>query len=1083
MKKIFILVLMIILFFSFASVSASEITNDTINLNSIENNNPIIESENSIGSMDDVNKLEDSIVNKDSNYYENTSIDNNNINDEILSASSEDVGYKAVIPDTTLNYGSGGLIYVNLDSPSGYVFSPSTYSYDFYLKMYDESGNLIKTSNKYSGTGKGLTTLHWLVDSAEIDKSGNPITRNYRIDLVSSDRVITSGNLFITHSSNYKVKLELSKNIIKKSEGAEITMTVTQYGNLHKYDFYLKAYDSKGNLKINQHYYNANSNEVDTLYYTIKSKELPAETYRIEISGADYIHDSDKLQVLYDTLGYSVSIKDSYIDYGRTNTIKLTVRKDKEDPASYYDFFVNICDSKGNVKLQKSCRGSQWGTLTLDLDTTKLNVGNYTIQIKSVNGAYILDTAKLIVTNSLNYEYLVSVTNTTIEYGADGTLRMRICPAYTGEYSYDYYLKIYDSKNNEVISQRYNKSVSSIGIEDYSFNPMTLNSGVYTIKIIYVNHISLTTNAKLTVKPKPSKSFTVSFDADSAVYKGNNVEVTMDVSYINTNFYDFYLKVYDSKNNEKISQRFKEVVDFHSTPKLYANIGSNLYPGVYTIKLVDTDNNVLDGSKLTIMGVYANAYSVNISDTTIKPVQTGYINMSISPSYSSYYKYDYYLKIFDSNDIEVISERYYSINSDTSQCYLLDYDNLKPGMYTIKIIHNGNNYVKNTAKLIIEPLSYNVYSVDVKDINMHYKSSESIKMYISSAAHGYYKYDFYLKIYDSDNVEKISKRYYSNTSATFRSYKIDGNELGVGKYTIKILNTFDNHVMDSANLIIYDKMPTKIICSDLTTNYNGNKYLIVYLKDQYDNAISGAKISINLHGVKILTTDSNGQVKLLINELTPNEYSATIIFNGNEKYLESSSESKVIVKKLDSTIVSSDITGSYNDGKTISVTLETKDGTPISGATVSIDLNGIKTLTTDDNGQIKYTLNGLIPKTYDVTISFNGTNIYGQASKNVKVTIKKSTPKIIAKAKTFKKSVKTKKYSITLKNNLNKVMKNIKVTIKVNKKTYTAKTNSKGVATFKITKLTKKGTFKSIITYTGNKYYNKVTKTINIKVK
>ena len=300
---------MIILFFSFASVSASEITNDTINLNSIENNNPIIESENSIGSMDDVNKLEDSIVNKDSNYYENTSIDNNNINDEILSASSEDVGYKAVIPDTTLNYGSGGLIYVNLDSPSGYVFSPSTYSYDFYLKMYDESGNLIKTSNKYSGTGKGLTTLHWLVDSAEIDKSGNPITRNYRIDLVSSDRVITSGNLFITHSSNYKVKLELSKNIIKKSEGAEITMTVTQYGNLHKYDFYLKAYDSKGNLKINQHYYNANSNEVDTLYYTIKSKELPAETYRIEISGADYIHDSDKLQVLYDTLGYSVSIK------------------------------------------------------------------------------------------------------------------------------------------------------------------------------------------------------------------------------------------------------------------------------------------------------------------------------------------------------------------------------------------------------------------------------------------------------------------------------------------------------------------------------------------------------------------------------------------------------------------------------------------------------------------------------------------------------------------------------------------------------------------------------------------------------
>ena len=62
-------------------------------------------------------------------------------------------------------------------------------------------------------------------------------------------------------------------------------------------------------------------------------------------------------------------------------------------------------------------------------------------------------------------------------------------------------------------------------------------------------------------------------------------------------------------------------------------------------------------------------------------------------------------------------------------------------------------------------------------------------------------------------------------------------------------------------------------------------------------------------------------------------------------------------------------------------------------------------------------------------------------------------------------------------------MKNTKVTIKVNKKTYTAKTNGKGVATFKITKLTKKGTFKSVITYKGDAYYNKVTKKVNIKCK
>ena len=88
-----------------------------------------------------------------------------------------------------------------------------------------------------------------------------------------------------------------------------------------------------------------------------------------------------------------------------------------------------------------------------------------------------------------------------------------------------------------------------------------------------------------------------------------------------------------------------------------------------------------------------------------------------------------------------------------------------------------------------------------------------------------------------------------------------------------------------------------------------------------------------------------------------------------------------------------------------------------------------------------------------------------------------------AKAKTFKFEDKTKKYTVTLKNNKGAVMKNTKVSLKVGGKTYTAKTNSKGVATFKLTKLTKKGKFNAVITYAGNKYYKKLTKKAKITVK
>ena len=162
--------------------------------------------------------------------------------------------------------------------------------------------------------------------------------------------------------------------------------------------------------------------------------------------------------------------------------------------------------------------------------------------------------------------------------------------------------------------------------------------------------------------------------------------------------------------------------------------------------------------------------------------------------------------------------------------------------------------------------------------------------------------------------------------------------------------------------------------------------------------------------------------------------------------------------------------------------MKDSNGNPVSGAKLIVDLNGAKTYTTDSNGQIKVSTKGLAPKTYTARITFDGNTNYEKSAKNVKVTVKKATPKLTAKKKTFKTSVKTKKYTITLKDNTGKAIKKAKVTLKVKGKTYKATTNSKGKAVFKIKNLKKKGTFKATITYKGNKYYNKITKKANIKV-
>ena len=95
------------------------------------------------------------------------------------------------------------------------------------------------------------------------------------------------------------------------------------------------------------------------------------------------------------------------------------------------------------------------------------------------------------------------------------------------------------------------------------------------------------------------------------------------------------------------------------------------------------------------------------------------------------------------------------------------------------------------------------------------------------------------------------------------------------------------------------------------------------------------------------------------------------------------------------------------------------------------------------------------------------------------ITVKKNI-KITASEKTFKRKVKTKKYTVTVKSG-KKAAENLKLKLKVNGKTYKAVTNKKGKATFKITKLTKKGTFKATISCKGDSNYNKASKTVKIK--
>ncbi len=229
----------------------------------------------------------------------------------------------------------------------------------------------------------------------------------------------------------------------------------------------------------------------------------------------------------------------------------------------------------------------------------------------------------------------------------------------------------------------------------------------------------------------------------------------------------------------------------------------------------------------------------------------------------------------------------------------------------------------------------------------------------------------------------------------------------------------------------------------------------------------------------------NGVANVYMPDLSNGDYNYTITYSGDVKYSAFTNTGNVNINKIISTSISaSTVTTVYNGNKYLVVSLKDSQGNAVSGVQLTVVLNDkVYTPTTDSDGQIKISTNGLAPKSYIATITFGGNSKYDKSNANVNVVVKKATPKLTAKAKTFKKSVKTKKYSVTLKTNQNKVMKNTKLTLKVNGKTYSAKTNSKGQATFKITKLTKKGKFTAVVKFAGNKYYNAKTAKPKITVK
>lgn len=168
-----------------------------------------------------------------------------------------------------------------------------------------------------------------------------------------------------------------------------------------------------------------------------------------------------------------------------------------------------------------------------------------------------------------------------------------------------------------------------------------------------------------------------------------------------------------------------------------------------------------------------------------------------------------------------------------------------------------------------------------------------------------------------------------------------------------------------------------------------------------------------------------------------------------------------------------DVKMHYKDGTTFKVTLKDKNKKAINNAKIKIAINGMTyNRVTDKKGTASINLN-FKNGTYAALTTFDGTSKYLKQSTKSTVTIK-STIKCSDFTKYYKN---TASYYATFYDQKGKLLKNTAVKIKLNGKTYSIKTDSKGVGKLAIDLKPGKYSISAI----NSKTSETITKTVNIK--
>lgn len=306
--------------------------------------------------------------------------------------------------------------------------------------------------------------------------------------------------------------------------------------------------------------------------------------------------------------------------------------------------------------------------------------------------------------------------------------------------------------------------------------------------------------------------------------------------------------------------------------------------------------------------------------------------------------------------------------------------------------------------------------------------------------------------------------YYSGSNIQVSNSMLERPELIIENATLeKFLQVIKNSTLEECNL----EIDNFTLCSA-----SGSLFEVMIF--------SNGNINNNYWGTNINNSDDFLQMKLIKSNdeyIFPN-------FWINLKVLNEADNSAIANEtpaRNRSIIISKDLTTStvYGKdgkiGKYFSFRLTDSNSKALANKQVIINFNGKNYYkTTDKNGYVKLQINLAKKGTYTIVACFLGDDNYNASFKSSKIKVNAVKAKLKVANKKYKRSYKKKTLTAKLLSPKGKAVKGKKISFKVNGKTYTAKTNSKGIATVKV-KLNKKKTYKFTAKFAGDNTFKAVT--------